>query len=297
MIKQQGMTLIELMISLILSLTVIAGISSLFFQMQQSNRLQRALSTMADDSSYIQEILQKEIRRTGGLRSRSDRNGTEELVFLSHNDVLASGLNFATAEYIKGDATSPANDAFIIRYQLLDTQDLSISAPSNGSSPCTQNILLSAGDNPAKQEHVVSVYFYLHNGILSCAAQRVVKDINNGISTDACAANCDVLHSTTDFTPGDDPIDLINNVEKIELRYGVDSDGDHAANYYTDAATVPALMWQSVISIRLTVVVKSTEDRLLKTIAPYVVEGVSFTPTDHRLYKVFTTTIALRNQI
>jgi type IV pilus assembly protein PilW len=56
-------------------------------------------------------------------------------------------------------------------------------------------------------------------------------------------------------------------------------------------------MWQSVISVRLTIVVRSTEDHLINAIVPYVVEGVSFTPTDHRLYKVFTTTIALRNQI
>jgi prepilin-type N-terminal cleavage/methylation domain-containing protein len=124
--SQHGMTLVELMISMVLSLGLIAGIGSLFLHMQKTNKIQRALATTADESSYVQEVLQKEIRRTGGLRSRSDNNGTEDDVFLARNNRLDSGLDFGGGEYIKGDATSPVNDAFVIRYQLLDAQDFDL---------------------------------------------------------------------------------------------------------------------------------------------------------------------------
>ena len=67
--QQRGVTLIELMISMVLGLALIAGVSSLFLQMQKSNRVQRALGAMTDESSYVQEVLQKEIRRADGLRS------------------------------------------------------------------------------------------------------------------------------------------------------------------------------------------------------------------------------------
>jgi type IV pilus assembly protein PilW len=310
MIKSQhGMTLVELMISLVIGLTVIAGISSLFLQMQKSHRLQHALSMMTDESSYVQEVLQKEIRRTGGLRSRSDVNGSADRIFLPHTDVLdsdallASGgsLDFAASEYIKGDVlAATGNDAFILRYQLLDANDLSDSAQSNGNSPCTQNALLADGDDPAVQEHVVSVFFYLHNNILSCNAQRASQQINLGLA-EICAANCT---STTNFTPDPDlpAVDLINDVEKIAISYGVQIADTSTTPvtytyYYTDAAHVPNGAWENVVSIRLSVVVKSADDYLIDPPMSYSLNGINYTATDHRLYKTFTTTIALRNRI
>ena len=304
--QQRGVTLIELMISMVLGLALIAGVSSLFLQMQKSNRVQRALGAMADESSYVQEVLQKEIRRADGLRSKSDLNGTEDKVFIVRNNILASGLNFAPAatpalppasgEYIKGGVNG-ANDAFVIRYQLLDVNDLSVGSSSNGSSPCTQNVLLAADEDPAVQEHVVSVYFYLNGNTLSCAAQRSRQDIKNGVA-ETCIANCT---SATDYTPVNAPVDLISNVVELKLSYGVDSDSsgsrDNAANYYVNAASVPAADWNKIVSVRLSVVIRSEADHLTDTIVPYTIDGTSVTPIDHRLYKVFTTTIALRNRL
>ncbi|SJM93342.1 PilW family protein [Crenothrix polyspora] len=306
--QQHGMTLVELMVSMTLSLSLIAGIGSLFSHTQKSNRIQRAMATMADDSSYVQEVLQKEIRRTGGLRSRSDAAGTNDRIFLTHNNVLnteptlaptvpllVTNIDFSGSEYIKGDATSPPNDAFAIRYQLLDNQDLSAGAASNGSSPCTQNILLDPGEDPSVIEHVANVYFYLNGTTLSCVAQRTLPNTSGGGgATETCAKNC---MSTTDFHSTDTSVGLISNAIKLVMRYGVDSDADNAANYYADATQVTTALWQHVVSIRLSVVVRSEEDFLTNTHLSYQVEGTSYTATDYRLYKTFVTTIALRNQL
>lgn len=324
--KQHGMSLVELMIGMVLSLSVIAGVGSLFLNMKKSNQIQRAMATMADDSSYVQEVLQKEIRRTGGLRSRSDSSGAKDRIFLGHNDVLDSSalvsqLNFSASEHIKGDATLPVNDAFAIRYQLLDSNDLGSGTASNGSSPCTQNVLLNTGEDPIThvclsnvypltcgedpgaegKEQVVSVYFYLddNTNTLSCVAQRTKPDNSNlPGATETCVKNC-TNPSTTNLTTADVPVELIHNVVKLTLTYGVDDAPlDGAANYYTDAANVSlANKWADVISVRLSVVVRSDENNLTNKIMNYTVDGVPYTPTDHRLYKVFTTTIALRNQL
>ena len=83
------------------------------------------------------------------------------------------------------------------------------------------------------------------------------------------------------------------------MRYGVDSDvpPDKAANYYVPAAAVTAAaLWPRVVSIRLSVVVRSEEDHLTDTKVAYKIDGVlQAAPTDNRLYKSITTTIALRN--
>lgn len=57
--KQRGVTLIELLISMTLSLALIAGISSLFVQMQKSNKVQTAVAGIMDDNRYIQEVMPK----------------------------------------------------------------------------------------------------------------------------------------------------------------------------------------------------------------------------------------------
>jgi type IV pilus assembly protein PilW len=333
--QQHGMTLIELMISMVLSLSLIAGIGSLFLNMQKSNRIQRALATMADDSSYVQEVLQKEIRRTGGLRSRSDINGTANKIFLNHPNVLntdpaldpaiphlQTSINFNVSDYIKGISIAPDNDTFAIRYQLLDKQDLNTGDTSNGSSPCTQNILLdrsgidpttelcmvgapaSTCEDPGSEEHVANVYFYLDGDSLSCTAQRTLPNTISALET--CAQNCT---SSTNFLAIKHSVELIHNAVQLVMRYGVDSDADNAANYYTDAATVPTAAscpdlnginescWKHIVSVRLSVVVSSEEDHLTTSPMSYQVEGVTYTPADFRIYKAFTTTIALRNQL
>jgi Tfp pilus assembly protein PilW len=309
--QQRGATLIELMISMVLSLGLIAGISSLFLQMQKSNKIQNALGSMADESSYVQEVLQKEIRRTGGLRERSDRNGSRDKVFLgtpvdnAHQNMLGSVVDYWQGQYILGDPGSPANDELVIRYQLLDDQDLGGADPSNGNSPCTQHVLLDAGEDPATTVHVVTVAFKLNGGLI-CSAQRETVDVTAGASGVAsCVKNCT---SATNFTPDANiaTVSLVSNVAKLAVSYGIDSDAtaDNAANYYVPANTVATLVfpgvtagnaWQRVVSVRLSLVMQSAEDHLTDTIVPYEFNGATITPTDHRLYRVFTTTIALRN--
>ncbi|MEQ1638009.1 MAG: PilW family protein [Methylococcales bacterium] len=313
--QQRGLTLIELMISMVLSLGLIAGISSLFLQMQKSNKVQRGLSAMADDSSYVQEVLQKEMRSIGRLRSRSDTNGTNEQVFLNPpGDVLGSSLDLLQGEYIKGNDTSPENDSFVMRYQLLDANDLRRTGnPSNGSSPCTQDVLMDdtdpidpaapagakAGD-PASVVHIVNVYFYLNGNTLSCLAQRHLVTVGSP-GTSQCIKNCNVPGSDTDFTHSSTPIPIIGNVVRLLLDYGVDTDADNAANYYVKAPDVDvgANHWSDVVSVRMTVVVRSEDKFIRDSAVAYKLDGVDETPADdqHQLYKVFTTTIALRNQL
>lgn len=347
--KEQGTTLIELMVGLVLSLGLIAGIGSLFLNMQKSNRIQRTMATMADDSGYVLEVLQKEIRRTGGLRSRSATTGTDDRIFVTHNNLLntaigitptlTTNINFSDREYIKG-STLGGNDAFAIRYQLVDKNDLADDTTSNGSSPCTQNILLndvdtaneevdtdygdddddSKEDDPNLEAHVANVYFYLNGSTLSCAAQRTLPDTGSPGAQETCAENCT---NTANLPAVNSSVALIGNVVTLVMRYGVDSDADNAANYYTDAATVPTVAscpalnginescWKHIVSVRLSVVVRSEEHHLTNAPMPYTIEGVTFIPPDLeytvggvtistpdlRIYKVFTTTIALRNQL
>src|SRR5690606_34233119 len=99
--------------------------------------------------------------------SKLDANGGEATVFYAQDSAItipgtAINLALGGSEFIKGySGSAPASDAFVIRYQLIDRDDLNPDNPSNSSSPCTQNSLLNSGDDPALARHVVNVYFFV----------------------------------------------------------------------------------------------------------------------------------------
>jgi hypothetical protein len=167
--------------------------------------------------------------------------------------------------------------------------------------------------------HVVTLYFYVANDgsipTLYCKAKR--ETITEGdpptvIGCKAPSANC--------TSPTALPI--ISNVERLIVEYGIDSDltPDGAANYYVDAATVGTANWSKVVAIKLFVVLRSEDNNLTKAAGKFSIEGClcgvtttncptppscpattetsgGVTVNQRRLYRVFSTTIAFRNEI
>lgn len=89
---------------------------------------------------------------------------------------------------------------------------------------------------------------------------------------------------------------LIQNVEKILFRYGIRNKISRTF-YYTDAATVTANnLWSNVFAIKVFLVLRSTDDNLVRIQKGYEIDGVQQTPvpTDRRMYKTFSKTIFLR---
>lgn len=107
--------------------------------------------------------------------------------------------------------------------------------------------------------------------------------------------------------------ELVEGVEDMRITYGVDTtatpDGQAdyvAANPYLTAAeidapgTVPgataALRWARVVSVRISLVMRSVDDRVVSTQQKYNFNGALVTATDLRMHKVFTHVIKVRNR-
>lgn len=95
---------------------------------------------------------------------------------------------------------------------------------------------------------------------------------------------------------------LAENVQNLQALYGVDDDGDGTANRYVRAdqvgeGGVPG--WDSVVSLRLALLVASgsTIGTSEETGELALLDATVTPPADGRLYRVFTTTIPLRNRI
>ncbi len=94
------------------------------------------------------------------------------------------------------------------------------------------------------------------------------------------------------------PIELVEGIENMQILYGADSDtpSDGTANYYVPAGTA-GLNVNQVVSIRVSVLVRSMNDGLAAQPLAYIYNGATVTPTDRRIRRIFTSTIALRNRL
>ncbi|MGZ8157567.1 MAG: PilW family protein [Methylobacter sp.] len=297
---QQGYTLIELMVSLLLGLMLIAGFGSLFVLTQKNATTQRSLNYMMEDGRYILEAFGKELRRSGFLRNKLDviGGGSANDVFLADSDVLGSGLNFSAGDYIMGNynatgfgaaADKPYNiNLLLLRYQLSANTELAVNDPSSDNSPCTRSIHLTAGEDPATEVHVVTLYFYVALDstkvpVLYCRAKR--QNLDDPTQDRPANANTN--------PPAAEP--LISNVQKLVITYGIDTNADGAANYYVDADSVPD--WQQVVAAKLSVVLRSEDNNLTTSSISYTIDGTTYTAADNRMYRVSSSTIAFRNKI
>lgn len=91
--------------------------------------------------------------------------------------------------------------------------------------------------------------------------------------------------------------ELVENVENIAMRFGIDTDNDFVVNSYVSAGAVTD--WRQVMTARLSMVFRSNSNNIATQVQPYVVEGSTVTPatTDRRLRQVATATFGLRNRL
>ena len=64
-LHQRGFSLVEIMVALVLSLFLVAGVIHLFLGTSQTSRFHEALSRIQENGRFATEILSRDIRMTG----------------------------------------------------------------------------------------------------------------------------------------------------------------------------------------------------------------------------------------
>lgn len=102
--------------------------------------------------------------------------------------------------------------------------------------------------------------------------------------------------------------EVIDGIENMSITYAVDTSGvaDGRVDQYIAASDIDALVpgananerWKRVLGIRVSLIAVSTAAQQVATAPqPITFDGAEIVPTDRRLRKVFTTTIAIRNRL
>jgi len=319
--QQRGFTLLELLITLLLSSLLIAAVSEVFLQSRKSFTKQQALSEIVEDGRYAVEMMAQEIRRAGFLVNprRTDAGFAPADMFAADANPANSGIAFlapippSTApEFIRGDVSaggfgnSHDLNHLVFRYQLDPSGNCSdpiyhSKAECNengdtwtadpidtdpGNTPCSAQVGDQNGstypNGKPRAAYIKNIYFF-------------VNDTGDGPSL-SCRAESKLRDGTIIDNNGGLSLPLVSNVEAMYILYGEDPDADNSANRYVSADAV--VNWPAVVSVRIYLVLMSEATNVATAdTSTYQIEGQSINvlnPNERRLYRVFTTTVALR---
>ncbi len=249
--RQRGLTLVEIMVALVISLVLVAGLIQILISSRQVYRVQDGLARVQENGRFGMEFITRSVREAG-------------YPAISDNPTV----NYAKFDGAALRGTEGASGA-------PDTITVSFDSTTDCLGNDTSSVSVAGGNVQRTVNR-----FFLQDNRLQCRT----------------------------FNPADYPgtltpsqtQPLIDNVEDLQILYGIDITNDQAANRYVNATEVgtSAGDWEKVISVRVCLLVRSVENNLVNEILPYQdCNGNSITPSDRFVRRLFTSTINLRNKV
>ncbi len=330
--RQQGMTLLEILIALTIGLFILGGILVVYVQSNQSYRVAESTSRLQESARFAFTLLSREIRMAGYMGCFSQ---------VASVNVIATGAPaFGAGTVLRGyEASVPAGIAGAVA----DTDSIMVmKASASDSLYLTGNMTavnanIQISDNPFGIEAGDILFISdCSNADIFCA--NSVSEGNITI-THAAACNSSVnlskaygadamvmaFEQSTFFimnNPSDQPAlymrpwnggvvgsaeEQVEGVEDMQLCYGEDTDNNQSADVYRTAATVTASgNWGNVVSVRVALLMRTTDDGLANP-QPYSLDkncdgdttdaGETVAPADRRIRRVFNSTIGIRNRL
>lgn len=213
--RPSGFTLVELMISITITLFLMAGILAVVVNMKGSFTTQDQLGRTQENALFALTVLDTTIRHAGYF---PDPVVSMEIDAMPATTTAnADGTTYAAGQSITGSAGAGAvSDTITVRFQ---------AASNDGLSNCVGDTNKTAGKLSWSNTFAVDA-----NKRLTCS-----------VSVDGGA-------------PGA-PVVLIDNVASMRVLYGVDSTGNNNVDRYVSASVIGTTYpYTSVHSVRLSIV-------------------------------------------
>lgn len=334
--RQLGLTLIEVMIAITISLIMLAGVIQLFVSNKQSYRIQEGINSLQENGRFALQFVSSSLRMAdnwGGIKSsliaaapiagitgkgscNSTWISTVTTGFRGYTGLGAGATQLfadciAAADYVAG------SDLFVVRYAGADFVQTGALLPNSfyirsavghraalfkGSAVSGLPTDIYDSANP----DAVGFFNYLYTTEL-----YFIRPCSNPAGA-SCTASDDggnpiptlVKYTLTTVNTWV-PQPLAEGVEMMKLEYGIASAATSIDTAQYVDATTAAANWNLVRSVRVTLVVRANErdvgytDSTAYTLPDGTAAGTSYTPgTAAANYrrKVFTTVVQIRNR-
>ncbi len=324
--NQAGLTLVEIMVALTLSLILLGGVIQIMTSSKQTYRVGDSVSRMQENARFAMEFLSRDIRMAGfwGCGQFSGTNNLLNPGGANYVDLLSN----AGVTGADGGGTAPDS------ITLTGAYDTGLAILPNGAGnygPLASSDLKVAAGNDLQQGDIVLVsdcnggdIFQISNAnpgngtiVHNTGNATQPGNFNAGGGCGGGNAHClskvyrgdatlyRLRRITYSIAPGGsgEPalfrndgaanLELVDGVENMQIVYGEDTDGDGVANYYVDAGSVGSM--DNVVSVRVSLMIRSYRDNLTSAAQSLTYAGAVFMAPDRRLRQVYTTTVAIRN--
>lgn len=326
---QRGLSLIELMISMILGIVVTAGVIEIFANSKEMYQIHDGRTQLQENGRFAIQLLSNKIR-TAGYNGCSTRAASVAVT----NTLDSTAYIWDFNNFIQGvestgsNVWTPSLDASV-GSPISGTDVLTVRGIANESmikvtnhAPDSSSELTITGGSGLKQYDIVMVSDCLAAAIFQITSStgddsiehntgpgipgNVTEDLGK-IYNDAdiiklittsyfIQDNDNGVPSLFQTVLSDAPQELVEGVENMQLLYGVANDGDEAIDQYQAANAVSN--WNNVKSVRISLLLRSLEDNLtVDGPQKYLFSNAIVTPTDNHLRAVYTRTITLRNSV
>ena len=332
---QEGISLVELMIGLTLSLFILGALAQAFAFASESRRTQESTARLMDGGRAASELVGRALR----MATYWGCTGVDNKDLEIHADGVAAqdGSDYARGYATRGlygvDVGSNGTSE-LITWQALDNVSVTLQsaaslAPPNTDSPDVRTPLtvqgsaseFKSGDWVAlancqygdvfRLNTVNGNQFDLSGSCKTCAREYLASTTMLRVQRNRFYIATGARGRPSLFLQRDDGAgqELVEGVEAMSIRYGIDANGDGLVDmdgtdldYKDTAAKVTALCttenptcWGRVASVRIAFLMSSVEDGVLDQPQAYRFNGQTVTASDRRLRREFVSVLSVRN--
>lgn len=344
--RHSGLSLIEVMVALALSLVITLGLTQIFVSNSQSFRVSEASARIQETGRLATAIIGREIRNSsywGCLGSQGVRDGRLNSILDDEDFDAGALLRGLDAEDDAGPGESDilylggVNGNSAIRVTFQPSQQAANLQVNDSDSFNLNDILIvtncSAGDVFQVTNLNTNNEVVVHNsGSVSDGPGNSVQSLSTNYNDDPDGAsvfrprqqrfylqdNGDGVRELVTDGVGisgsgignfSTPVALLQDVINFQIQFGVDSNQDGQVDAWEDpeGLTVDGrTQSDNTIAVRLSVLVRSPDDRITDGEQEYCFPGwldcvaddtLLTTADDTFLYRVYSTTVTMRNRI
>jgi type IV pilus assembly protein PilW len=327
--KQSGISLVEVLVSLVISLFLLGGIIQVFLGNKATHKFSSALSQVQENGRFAMDAISRDLRSAGdwGCINFNPTDATTinntTINNINNNLVGEEGYIAAIHDFIANSPIVGTND--------IDGVNTSDTITLTGSKPGQVNVRAPFSATTMNYITTNSISFFADGDIAlitRCGSNDLLipqeADIFRVTSVDTSANRLNhtvtlsqqyendatimelqtVAYSIEEGASGEpalfrslfnDNQEFIEGVENMQILYGIDTTSDAFANQYVTANNVAN--FRNVVSVRVMLLVRSFENFVIDQAQTYTFNGNVVMASDRRIRRVFTNTIALRNRI
>jgi len=356
--NQQGLSLVELLVALVISLVILGGVYQIFVGSNKSYRANEQFARLQESARFATDVIGRDLRvagYTGCARiSGSVNNILQDTSFFFNFNVGVQGFEYIGPVAPFGvDALdfSPNLDAGIPLTDMVEGSDVLTIRRAEAGNPVlletamanssanldlpdgTSTDLINTDDIVMISDCLDATVFQVTNYI---SGSGTVQHASGGTPT---LGNADypgnstldlgkqfqigaeiVKMTTMSYLIRNNPagvpslyranytgsVEIVDGVEQMQVRYGIDTNGDRQVDSYVTAAAASA-NWGQVVAVRVVLLFQREIDpRAPIDTTTYDLDGDDTTgtngreydpPDERRMRRIFKATYALRNRL